>query len=358
MSRCISRSSNFCSRAAAILCGFLCVCAHGQDVIFQRNGEKRVGHVTAVSEKAFRFEIQLSQPTGNPGPATTATVSVPRDSIIQIEFAEDPEAERLLADTNPNRLRDAGTLWQPAMPWLAIPRSPAARIGRIYAEELLRTGKSSDAREALKVFQEIESKAWDEEERMTAKQGRLRAMVATGNAKEAIQEALELAQTTENPTVLIEANFLLAEADTEALRQLVKENPRWQEDSLVVPEHAKLYNKALDQYLFCPVFYGSNAAASARGLWGASRVYDFAGERDKALECARDILSMYPATDVASLASKYVESLPKKVTASDPDKESLTPEPTPTPEEPTQPEKPKKKSQSSKKSHAKKSTKK
>lgn len=341
--------------ALALLAGPL----RAQDVLFFRLGEKRVGKVVGLDENNFRLEVVLSS-GADVGQAPKATVSIPRKNVSQIEFAADPSRDRMLDPSNPDRLRDAGALWASAQPWLTVPRSPAAGIGCALGDALLESAKPEAAAKALGIFQQIEARAWSEDDRMVAKQGRLRAMVASGKAKEAVKEALELAEITENPAVLIEANFLLAEADAAALSQLVEDNPRWEEDPLVIPEHARLYHRALDLYLFPAVFYGSDSAASARGLWGAAQVYDFSGERDRALECARDILSMYPAAPTATLAAQYLESLPKKLLAADPEKEAAAPPPEEPKareksEKPAKPEKkssPKKKS-TSKKSHAK-----
>jgi len=59
---------------------------------------------------------------------------------------------------------------------------------------------------------------------MTAKQGRLRAMVASGKAKDAVGEAEQLAASTEDPTVLIEAKYLLAETSAASLKKLLEDN--------------------------------------------------------------------------------------------------------------------------------------
>ena len=293
-----------------------------QDVVFMRNGEKRAGQLTGLDEVSFRLSVPLPPRPGTPAnsPPASASVSIPRADVSHIEFFPDPARDRALESATPAQLRETADLWLKQLPWLDIPRSPAARIGCAYGNLLLKSENRADSTKALDVFRLIESRAWDKQDQMNAKQGRLRAMVATGQAGEAVKEALDLAESTENPAVLIEAKFLLAEADDAALRKLVEDNPRWQEDVHVIPEHARLYHRALDHYLFPYLFFGSESLPAARGLWGASRVYDFVDEKDKALECARDLIAIYPNTKYGALAKTYVESLPQKLVAHDPEK--------------------------------------
>lgn len=301
---------------------FLVSCLQAQDVIFMRNGEKRAGQLTGLDEQSFRLSVPLPPRPGTPAtsPPATASVSIPKSDVSYIEFPADPARDRALESATPAQLRETADLWLKHLPWLDIPRSPAARIGCAYGNLLLKSENRSDSAKALEVFRTIESRAWDKQDQMNAKQGRLRAMVATGQAAGAVKEALDLAESTENPAVLIEAKFLLAEADDAALRKLVEDNPRWEEDVHVIPEHARLYHRSLDHYLFPYLFFGSESLPAARGLWGASRVYDFVGEREKALECARDLIAIYPDTKFCALAKTYVESLPQKLVANDPEK--------------------------------------
>ncbi|MCK9588873.1 MAG: hypothetical protein WC076_10105 [Terrimicrobiaceae bacterium] len=297
---------------------FLMSSLHAQDVLFMRNGEKRPGRLVGVDDKAFRLEVPL--PTQPGAAANTASVSISKNDVSHIEFAADPARDRTLESAAPGQLREIGDLWLKQLPWLDIPRSPAAHIGCVFGDLLLKTEKREDAAKALEIFRRAEASAWDDRDKMNARQGRLRAMVATGQAKDAVKEALELAEITENPAVLIEAKFILAEADDTALRKLVEDNPRWQEDIHVIPEHARLYHQSLDLYLFPYLFHGSATLPAARGLWGAARIYDFVGEKDKALECARDLVTIYPDSKYAPPAKQYMESLPKDLLAHDPEK--------------------------------------
>jgi hypothetical protein len=300
-------------------------CLSAQDVLFLRNGEQRSGRITAADNNLFRLQVPLPARPGMP-PAS-ASVAVPKSQVLHIEFARDPALEETLKSATPGRLPEIAVLWSAQLVWLDVPKSPAARVGCLYADLLLRSGDAGRAENALQVFQLIESKAWSDGDRMTAKQGRLRAMVASGRAKDAVGEAQQLAASTEDPTVLIEAKFLLAETAATSLKKLVEDNPRWQEDANVIPERNRLYHEALDLYLYPSLFQGSATVAAARGLWGAIGVYQLAGEPPNALECARDITIIYPGTEYASRANAFIASLPKMQPADNLEKEEGEPPP-------------------------------
>lgn len=157
---------------------------------------------------------------------------------------------------------------------------------------------------------------------MTAKEGRLRALVATGRAGEAVREAEQIASMTEDPAVLIEAKYILAEAAGTSLKKLLEDNPRWEEDLNVIPERNRLYHEAVDLFLYPSLFEGSQAEAAARGLWGAVGIYQLTGEAANALECARDITILYPGTKYAAPAKELIASLPTALTSVDPEKEA------------------------------------
>ncbi len=277
-----------------------------QDTLFFHNGTRRIDEILSVKDGKFLVRRNLAKPGEKP---VLATATIPRQDVAAIAFGEDPARERLLAGAPP--LEDLARLWERWEPFLAIPKSPAGRVANAYGEGLLATERKADARNALRLFKSVEASAWSEEDRMRAKQGRLRAMIATGQAAGAVREAAELAKISEDPSVLVEAKFILGAAADRNLRALIKDNPRWEEDIFVIPERDRLYNEALDHYLFASLFFGSDAQASARGLWAAAIIFRFTNEPRRALECARDIVSLYPETPCASEARAYMESLPQ-----------------------------------------------
>ncbi len=295
-----------------------------EDVLFMKNGERRAGILVGLEGPTLRLQVPLPPaPSAVPGAAPVyASVGIARADVEQIGFATDPARDALLRTATADKIPALEAQWTKFLPWLDMPRSPAARIGVLLGDLLLKSNDPTQASRALALFQQIKDKAWDPADRMNARQGRLRAMVATGRAAEAVNEAMELAAVTESPAVLIEAKFILAGADDSGLRKLVEDNPRWQEDFFVRPEHARLYHGAVDLYLYPYLFHGSESEPAARGLWGAAQVYDFVGEKALALECARDIVAIYPQTRYATQAKAFIASLPEDIRAADPEKEA------------------------------------
>ncbi len=294
------------------------------DTIFLLRGEKMAAKVVGIEGPNIRVQRALPPLPGAPASATPvfATVSIARAEVDRIEFAPDEARDRKLAEATVAQIPEIELLWKRHEAWLAVPKSPAGSIGLAYGDLLLRSGDPANATKALALFRQIETTTWNDDNLMLAKQGRLRAMVATGNAKDAVKEAAELAKLSEDPAVLVEANYILAEAADKGLRKLIAENPRWEEDVFVIPERHRLYNDALDLYLHPYLFFGSETDAAARGLWGATGVYEFTGDPAHAAELARDLVAIYPGTKYATLAQKFLDGLPAEIRQQDNEKEA------------------------------------
>ncbi len=273
---------------------------------------KRTARVLGVDDQFFKIETVL-------GAGATAVVSVPRDDVSRIEFAPNPGLDALLDQATAKDLAQVALQWKRWQGFVGVPKSPAGRIANVYANLLLATDDPENAKLAMAMLKDVAPKLWNEGEQRLAKQNRLRAMVATGQAAEAIDEAKELAKESDDPAVLIEAKFILAEAAHEELRQLVKNNPRWEQDANVRPERARLINDALDFYLYPYLFYGSEPDVAARGLWGAVEIYESTGDERNALEAARDITILYADSRFAARAAEVVEkeSLNEKAESND-----------------------------------------
>lgn len=280
---------------------------------------RRVGRVVGIDANVFKLEVPLA--VGGAAGAK-ATVGVPRAQVSRIEFAPNENRDRLVAAPIPANLTALNIEWLRWQAFLAVPKSPAAAVGSAYANALLAAKDPKRAAEALEIFQRIEQDAWNDADIQTARRGRLRAMVATGKAAEAVSEAVELSKVSEDPSVLIEAKYILAEAASANLHKLVEDNPRWQEDSRVRPDYYRLYNEALDLYLHPYLFLGSETDAASRGLWGAVQTYRFGGDNENAVESARDLATLYPATSYARLAKEYLDGLPDDLKNFDAEKDA------------------------------------
>lgn len=272
------------------------------DTIFMSDaaGTRRIGRVVGADENSLK--VQMPLPNG-----AVATVGVPRSQVSRVEFAPNAMLQRLIASPVESNAAALGAEWSKWKSFLNIPKSPAGAVGNAYASALLAKG---DAKQALEIFKVVEQNAWGEAEEAAARQGRLRALVATGNAAEAVTEAEALAKESDDPAVLIEAKFILAEVAQQKLRRLVEDNPRWDEDPAVRPEHDRLTNEALDLYLHPYLFLGSETDAASRGLWGAVQIYQFVGDKPNAIESARDLVALYAGTRYAALAREYLDKLP------------------------------------------------
>lgn len=287
----------------------------GKDTIFLRQGDRLVGKLTGLDGQSIRLRRLLPPLPGASADAAPifASVTVLRSHVDRVEFSSNEAQERMLKNATAANASEIEALWREARPWLAIPKSSAGGIGLAYGDLLLRNGDLASARKAFDLFRTIEMGTWSRPEAMRARQGRLRAMVASGIVQEAVVEAKEIERISDDPAVLIEAKFILAKAAEKALRKLVDDNPRWVEDAFVLPERNRLYEEALELYLYPALFFGSEIDVAARGLWGAVEVCRFAGDLKQALEASRDLVAIYPGTSYAKQAQDFIDTLPESL---------------------------------------------
>ena len=319
--------------------------ATAQDVLLLKNGDRRSGEIVSPDPTMIRLRVSLGGPA-LPGAGTAmATVGIPRTDIDAIEFKADPNREDRLRSATPDQIPEVEADWKRLEPWIGFPRSQAGAIGCKLGELMLLTKDPAKAASALELFTLIEQKSWSDADKARAKQGRLRAMVATGRATEAIEQAQQLAAETEDPEILIEANYIMAQSADKDLKTFLEENPRWEQDSTVIDRRHELYNRVLELYLYPALFYGSDNERAARGLWGAVGVYRASSQLPLAIETSRDIAILYPATTEAKLAQDFLATLKPDQLATDFEAEARkeiqegmtkspasTPEPTPEPD--------------------------
>lgn len=291
--------------------------AMAQDVLLLKNGDRRSGQIVAADDKTIRLQVELGAPATPGAGAALATVGIPRDDVESIEFKADPARETRLREATPDRIFEVEIDWKRAQPWLSFPRSPAGVIGCKLGDLLLLTKDPAKAASALELFTLIEEKSWSEQDKVRAKQGRLRAMLATGRAAEAIDQAKQLAAESEDPEILIEANYIMAQAADKDLQAFLAENPRWEQDPFVIDRRHELYNHVLELYLYPALFYGSDNERSARGLWGAVGIYRASNQIPLAIETSRDIEILHPETPEAKLAGQFLASLKPEELATD-----------------------------------------
>ena len=290
--------------------------AADQATLTLKNGSKRSGEIVFADDHQIRLKIGLGEQRN-----ATATVSIPRGDLGAIDFTIEPSVEALISSPTPSHTAELEALWIKFGQWLAIPHSPAGRIGCALGESLLASTNSQNTKKALEIFKEVEAKAWNQQDKERAKMGRLQAMLASGKASAAMSEAKEIAISKENAGLLIQAKFIMAQARHKDFLKFLKENPRWKEDPLAIPERHQIYNEVLELYLYPALFFGSDNESAARGLWGAADIYRACGEIPLAIETSRDITTLYPDSSYAAKATEFLSKLPPEQTAMDKEKE-------------------------------------
>jgi hypothetical protein len=285
-----------------------------QDTIFLRQGEALAGKIVGFDGRIVRLERFLPhlQGTSPDAPPVVALVTLSISHIERVEFSSDEVPDRKFRSATAN-MPEMKALWEKAAVWLSVPKSRVAEIGLCYGNLLLNAGDGASASRALEIFKIVETTSWSEDAKIRARQGRLRAMIATNSAQEAIREAQEIGRTSADPTVLIEAKYILAQAAHRAFDQFVAENPRWHNDPFAIPERNRLYEEVLQLYLYPALFFGSESEAASRGLWAVAQICQSAGDLKEALEVSRDLVFIYPETSYAQRAAAFINSLPDAV---------------------------------------------
>jgi hypothetical protein len=297
-------------RTALILILILGATCHAQDVLTLKNGSSRSGEIVTADETTLRLKVPLTSTIPSQKVQPSAIVTIQLADIETIDFQAEKDLKDFLQSATPDQLKELEAHWSKFSRWLHFPRSPSGKIGCRLGELLIDSKKKSNAIRAVEIFERVEAEAWDTQDRTRARTGRIRASMVAGNLKAAIQEAGQIASQTENPSLMLESKLLMAEAAEKKFQAFLKENPRWKDDVLVIPERHRLYDEALALYLFPSLFYGSHCEQAAQGLWGAISVYQLSNESRLAVETARDLISFYPETRFAANARDFLAKAP------------------------------------------------
>lgn len=299
-------------RLFLVLCILLLVLpisVSARDVIYLKDGRSVACEVTTITDTSLTFEITVKL---NNGQQASSKRTVDPALVDYIEFSPIGVERAFLEGADDLTAEDLVDTWDKLRLHLGRARSNAGKIGIAYADALLTTDGEYHQRQALSVFDKVRAESWSEEDQMNAWQGRLRALIAMGDLEQALVESKEIAAQTDDPSAIIESTYLLAMADFERLKALEEENPRWMEDDLVLPERNALYHSTVDQLLWPFLFHGTREAVSARGLFAAAAVHQFAEKLDDASACLDDILALYPETKFAAQAEEKLGDPPFK----------------------------------------------
>jgi len=307
--------------ALAILLCSACACV-AADKLELKSGERREGRITAFDDRFIRLEIELPQQAGQSN-RPLATIAIPRADIQAIDFFIPVELDQALHSAQVQNVPLLEQSWEKFQPWLEMPKSPSGAIACSLGNALLATKDNQNAKRALALFTLVEEKSPQDSDKVRAREGRLRAMLATGKSAEAIDEARTLAAESENPEIVLEMNYVMAQAAAKDMESFLTENPRWNIDPAVIDERHRIYNRALELFLQPALFYGSETEKASRGLWGAVGIYQLAAKNAReagipdleksstqlAIETSRDITTLYPSTPEAKSASTYLAGL-------------------------------------------------
>lgn len=238
------------------------------------------------------------------GKTITEQRSIQLSTIEFVDFEVSEAEERLMRERSPlSALRD---LWESKSKWLGVPRSNAGEVALLVADGLLESGEQAKVEVAISTYMTVEERDWNEFRRARGQQGRLRSLLALGRADEALAGAKAVAETAEDPTILVETRLVMAQASRRQFEAALEEFPKWREDDEVKNEVMELFHSTIDQFLYPCLFHGSVESPAAEGLWNAAEVYVLAGEPEAADKCAEDILALYPETEFATHARQLL----------------------------------------------------
>ncbi len=274
------------------------------DILYRQNGAVVSGRIVEADERFVRMQVSL-------GPDRQGVISIPLSDVDRATFAPNPDQAAFLSAAGFQDLARLLNLWKERRALLRLEGSDAIPIGLALARALRNSPHAAQREEALALYQLLESEARLSEHLAAARQGRLQALIALDRAQEAVEEARELLATTEDPAVLIEAKFVLAEAARRQFESLVEENPRWEEDLAVRPERHRLYHEIIDLYLYPFLFHGSEQVATARSLGHLLTFLTATGDLPEARHIAQDLLTLYPGQSETEVARQFLEHHPQ-----------------------------------------------
>ncbi|NOY00908.1 MAG: hypothetical protein GXP30_14450 [Verrucomicrobia bacterium] len=288
-----------------IVCVLFACSIHSQamDILHLKNGNKVSGKVEQITNKTVSFRMNIDLGRGKRG-AVKRAVSL--EKINFIEFGLLKNEATWLKETGERSSKVLRKLWDLKVPYLGQPKSNTGAVGLFLARGLLKTDSTYHWSDAMDLFDLIELKSWNEEDRKAARIGRIRGLVRQGKLEQAITRGKREVAAAKDESVMVEVEFTLGEIGFVKLKALQKKHPKWQDDDEVLLERQRIYNDSLDHYLNGSLFYATREEASARGLMGAVKLYHFAGRNDEARKCLEDVGSMYPDS---SFAKQAVEQL-------------------------------------------------
>ncbi|MEM7698868.1 MAG: hypothetical protein AAF236_10730 [Verrucomicrobiota bacterium] len=279
--------------------------AQNYDVVHFPDGEPVVCRIEGATDNIVAVSFPGREAPGG-GPLKR---TFPADQVSHIEWGFAEGEQIVFENLERANAESLEFWWNHHFSHLHRPRSRTAAYGIAFGDRLIRNDSEAIRKRGLGIFNRVIEKAWSEKDIADAKKGRLRALMSLGQLEQARTEARSLAAETEDPTLLIEVRYLLAQADFEQLKALQEEHPRWIEDDEIRPQRESLYHNVIDQLLWPSLFYASETDGATRGLLAAAQVYLFAEDSEKARAVLTDLTRLYPETRAAETAQTRLASL-------------------------------------------------
>jgi hypothetical protein len=278
----------------------------GLDVLHLQGGNTVEGKVEAITHETVDVHLSVDLGGGRRGGVKRV---YPLAGLEYIEFGASQEESRLLKLGSGAPREALQKLWDGRMQFLGQARSNIGRVGLLYVEVLLKSDSPYHWRQAKALCDLIAEKSWKKEDRDDARIGLVRVLVRQGELTKASRAASREMVAKESEQAVIDAHLLLGEIGVMQLRELQRENPKWEEDDELRPQRMRIYHETLDHFLDTFLFRASWDEAAARGLLGAAGAYRFAGDSERAAQCLEDVVQAYPSTSAASKAAEELKSL-------------------------------------------------
>ena len=258
--------------------------------------------ILSSNDTAVKIQYQL-----NPGQAPQ-TREVAWAEVLQIDFTMDDEFHQLLATTNLQK--DSIKMlarWQQDRSMLSRPKHPIGDLALAFARQAITHPDELLKRKALELCSEIQFSDWSNIRRDHARWLRIRLLDTLKQTADAATEADFFSKDEQaDPLLLMNAHLYLAENKHQALRDLERDNPLWEEDDLVRPDREALFHASLDHYLRPSLFFGTLEDTATRGLWGAVQLLTMDQDLQAAGDRARDIIQLYPSAKLATEARNFL----------------------------------------------------
>jgi len=253
------------------------------DVVHLKDGRVLRCNIKAATDNILSYSL-----------ATKNLQTIQMDVVDYIDFGFSDGEEPFFRDLSKASINALKNAWDAQYGNLHRPRSRTAKYGIAYADALLKKDGEYSQKTALEIFDRILDRAWLDEDKATARQGRLRSLIRLGDLDRAFKDAAIYAKETEDPAILIEVKYLQAKVEFAQFQKIVEENPRWEEDDEIRPRRNELYHSSVDQFLWPFLFHGTQEESSVRGLRAAAEVYRSAGETELEKACLKDLEQLYP----------------------------------------------------------------